>query len=78
MEMATYFSKQEGEIDMQEQTSWSSTVVVHHYFTSEAQTPTYVEIFLFTRSIARMRYFKCVHYGRTTDISRTGVVCWLP
>ena len=26
--MATYFSKQEGEIDMQEQTSWSSTVVV--------------------------------------------------
>ena len=37
---------------MQEQTSWSSTIIVHDYFTSEAQTPTYVEVllFLFTRS----------------------------
>ena len=30
---------------MQEQTSWSSTVVVVLLTTSKAQTPTYVEVF---------------------------------
>ena len=58
---------------MQEQTSWSFTVVVQCYFTSEAQTPTYVEVllFLFTHcrwmntdrhSPATMRHSKLVHY----------------
>ena len=72
---------------MQEQTSWSSSVVVV-LLSSEAQTPTYVEVLLlFTHcrwmntDTARQEcatlnlYTAC----RTTDRHRTDVVvCWLP
>ena len=74
---------------MQEQTSWSSTVVVlqYLYFTSEAQTPIYVEVvlFLFTHcrwmntTTARQECALLSLYTkfRTTDRHRTNVVCWL-
>ena len=55
-------------LDMQGQTSWSSTV--EYYFSSKAQTPTYVEVLLLfthcrwmkTQAQPTMRYSKFVHY----------------
>ena len=71
---------------MQEQTSWSSSVVVA-LLSSEAQTPTYVEVLLLfmhcrwmNTDTARQEcatlnlYTAC----RTPDRHRTDVVCWLP
>ena len=71
-----FFFKTRGR-GVQEQTSWSSTVVIVvvlelYYFTNEAQTPTYVEVllFLFTHcrrmdtSTARQ---ECATISRTTD-----------